>query len=58
MNNELNSLRRCDIHRLCSAQVIASPASAVKELIENAVDAGADNIEVQNKHEIGKLVDL
>lgn len=49
MNNELNSLRRCDVHRLCSAQVIASPASAVKELIENAVDARADNVEVQNK---------
>eukprot|EP00210_Caulerpa_lentillifera_P001133 g1092.t1 len=47
MSNCLNSLKRFDVHRLCSAQVIASPAFAVKELIENALDAGGDNIEIR-----------
>ena len=33
--------------RLCSGQVITEPAAAVKELIENALDAGATKIRVE-----------
>ncbi len=29
------------VHRICSGQVILSLAVAVKELVENAIDAGA-----------------
>lgn len=32
------------IHQICSGQVVLSLSSAVKELIENSVDAGATNI--------------
>lgn len=32
------------VHRLCSNQVILSLAIAVKELVENALDAGATRI--------------
>lgn len=36
------------VHRIASGQVIVDLATAVKELLENALDAGATNIEVRN----------
>ncbi|WBW74943.1 MutL family mismatch-repair protein Pms1 [Schizosaccharomyces osmophilus] len=38
------------VHRICSGQVITDLASAVKELVENALDAGATTIEVRIKN--------
>ena len=32
-------------HRICSGQVILDLSMAVKELVENALDAGATNVE-------------
>ncbi|XP_036027701.1 mismatch repair endonuclease PMS2 isoform X1 [Onychomys torridus] len=37
------------IHQICSGQVVLSLSTAVKELIENSVDAGATSIDVRLK---------
>ena len=45
----IKPIARDVIHRICSGQVILDLSSCVKELIENALDAGATNIEVRLK---------
>lgn len=42
----IRAIEQVAVHRICSGQVILDLATAVKELVENALDAGATNIEV------------
>ena len=44
------------VHRICSGQVILDLATAVKELLENSLDAGASNVEVRCFKVAGKQV--
>lgn len=44
----IKQINKQSIHRICSGQVILDLATAVKELVENALDAGATNIEARH----------
>eukprot|EP00002_Diphylleia_rotans_P004460 TRINITY_DN1329_c0_g1_i15.p1 TRINITY_DN1329_c0_g1~~TRINITY_DN1329_c0_g1_i15.p1 ORF type:complete len:719 (-),score=147.45 TRINITY_DN1329_c0_g1_i15:876-3032(-) len=46
------------IHRICSGQVILDLATGVKELIENALDAGAKNIQIRLKEYGADLIEV
>ena len=46
----IKSLDQSTVHRICSGQVIINIANAVKELIENSLDAGAKTIKVELKN--------
>ena len=52
----MNLLPSSTVRLIASSQVITSVSSAVKELIENSLDAGATSIEVKLVSEkIGKI---
>ena len=42
----IQAIGRDAVHRICSGQVILDLSIAIKELVENALDAGATNVEV------------
>lgn len=41
---EIKAIDRTTVHKICSGQVVLTLAVAVKELVENAIDAGATSI--------------
>ncbi|XP_067672936.1 mismatch repair endonuclease PMS2-like [Haliotis asinina] len=45
----IRAIDRGSVHRICSGQVILTLAIAVKELVENSVDAKATSVEVKLK---------
>jgi len=45
----IKAIDTVSVHKICSGQVILDPSSALKELVENALDAGATKIEVRLK---------
>lgn len=46
------------VHRICSGQVILDLATAVKEIVENALDAGASTVEVRLKEYGSELIEI
>ncbi|XP_074649562.1 mismatch repair endonuclease PMS2-like [Tubulanus polymorphus] len=45
----IQAIDKTSVHRICSGQVILNLATAVKELVENSIDAGSNNIDVRLK---------
>uniref|UniRef100_A0A3B3D559 Mismatch repair endonuclease PMS2 n=1 Tax=Oryzias melastigma TaxID=30732 RepID=A0A3B3D559_ORYME len=43
----IKAIDKHSVHQICSGQVVLSLATAVKELVENSIDAGATNIDIK-----------
>ncbi|XP_050672074.1 mismatch repair endonuclease PMS2 isoform X1 [Leptidea sinapis] len=49
-NNNIRRIGSETVHKICSGQVVLSLAVAVKELLENSLDAGAINVDIRLKN--------
>lgn len=54
----IKAIDKHSVHQICSGQVVLTLATAVKELVENSVDAGATNIEIRLKDCGAELVEV
>ncbi|XP_076037976.1 mismatch repair endonuclease PMS2 isoform X2 [Oratosquilla oratoria] len=54
----IKAIDRTTVHRICSGQVVLTLGTAVKELVENSVDAGATSVEVRLKDHGGTLIEV
>ncbi|KAG7226419.1 hypothetical protein INR49_013831 [Caranx melampygus] len=54
----IKAIDKHSVHQICSGQVVLTLATAVKELVENSIDAGASNIDVKLKESGAELVEV
>ncbi|KAI8471868.1 MAG: hypothetical protein J3K34DRAFT_520228 [Monoraphidium minutum] len=54
----IKAIDRASVGRICSGQVILDLSTAVKELVENALDAGATSVEVRLKEHGLELIEV
>uniref|UniRef100_A0A8B9HQW2 Mismatch repair endonuclease PMS2 n=1 Tax=Astyanax mexicanus TaxID=7994 RepID=A0A8B9HQW2_ASTMX len=58
LSRAIKAIDRHSVHQICSGQVVLSLATAVKELVENSVDAGATNVDIRLKDHGTELVEV
>ncbi|XP_061765069.1 mismatch repair endonuclease PMS2 [Nerophis ophidion] len=54
----IKAIDKHSVHQICSGQVVLTLATAVKELVENSIDAGATNVDVKLKEHGIELVEV
>ncbi|NXT03482.1 PMS2 endonuclease, partial [Jacana jacana] len=54
----IRPIDRQSVHRICSGQVVLSLGTAVKELVENSLDAGATNIDIKLKDHGAEAIEV
>ncbi|XP_074866354.1 mismatch repair endonuclease PMS2 [Carettochelys insculpta] len=54
----IKPIDRKSVHQICSGQVVLNLGTAVKELVENSVDAGATNIDLKLKDYGADLIEV
>jgi DNA mismatch repair protein PMS2 len=54
----IQAIDKASVAKICSGQVILDLATAVKELVENALDAGATSVEVRLKEHGLQLIEV
>ncbi|KAI4880512.1 hypothetical protein NFI96_012347 [Prochilodus magdalenae] len=54
----IRAIDRHSVHQICSGQVVLTLATAVKELVENSIDAGATNVDIRLKDHGTELVEV
>uniref|UniRef100_A0A182QTE5 MutL C-terminal dimerisation domain-containing protein n=1 Tax=Anopheles farauti TaxID=69004 RepID=A0A182QTE5_9DIPT len=57
-SHKINVIDKETVHRICSGQVVLNLAIAVKELVENSLDAGATLVEVKLREYGAELVEV
>lgn len=58
ISKSIQAINRETVHKICSGQIVFSLAIAVKELVENAVDAGATSVEIRLKEYGSDLIEV
>ncbi|RXW15653.1 hypothetical protein EST38_g10197 [Candolleomyces aberdarensis] len=57
-SNQIKAIDKGSVHRITSGQVVVDLQTAVKELVENSLDAGSTNIEIRFKNYGLKSIDV
>uniref|UniRef100_A0AAG5DI07 Mismatch repair endonuclease PMS2 n=1 Tax=Anopheles atroparvus TaxID=41427 RepID=A0AAG5DI07_ANOAO len=57
-SRKINAIDKDTVHKICSGQVVLNLAVAVKELVENSLDAGATLVEVKLREHGAELVEV
>ncbi|KAM9463079.1 mismatch repair endonuclease PMS2 [Clarias gariepinus] len=54
----IRAIDKQSVHQICSGQVVLTLATAVKELVENSIDAGATQVDIRLKESGIELVEV
>ena len=55
---KINVINKTTVHNICSGQVIVTLSTAVKELVENSIDAGAKSVQITFRNYGADAIDV